>query len=96
MGNSELNPYNSSNVSSQYLQQKQIGNLPEQQNTRPNAGKSERARPAKPDELAAGATVNDKTGVAIAKIDQVDADGVAEHRWPRVAERPGHRVDSGG
>ena len=76
MGNSELNPYNTSNVTSQYLQQKQIGNLPEQQNTGANRGKSERTRPATKEELTAGATVNDKSGVAIAKIDQVDADGV--------------------
>lgn len=34
------------------------------------------ARPAKKSELAAGAAVNDKTGAAMAKIDQVDADGV--------------------
>jgi hypothetical protein len=76
MGSGASSPYNSSNVNSQYLQQKQIGNLPEQGNTRSNAGKSERARPAKPEELIAGATVNDKTGAALAKIEQVDADGV--------------------
>src|SRR5436190_1648543 len=34
------------------------------------------ARPAKKDELIVGAAVNDKAGVAIAKIEQVDADGV--------------------
>ena len=36
----------------------------------------ERSRPATKDELAVGATVNDKTGVAIAKIAQVDPDGI--------------------
>jgi hypothetical protein len=76
MGSSEVNPYNSSNVTSQYLQQKQIGNLPEQQKPRANAGKSDHARPATKEELTAGATVNDKTGTAIAKIEQIDADGV--------------------
>jgi hypothetical protein len=35
-----------------------------------------RARPAKAAELLPGAAVNDKAGVLIAKIDQVDADGV--------------------
>ena len=40
------------------------------------AGKLGPARPAKADELIVGAAVNDKTGVAIAKIEQVDADGV--------------------
>lgn len=34
------------------------------------------ARPAKKDELTVGATVNDKTGSAMAKIESVDADGV--------------------
>ena len=35
-----------------------------------------RSRPAKASELAAGAAVNDKTGVVIARIDQIDTDGV--------------------
>ena len=34
------------------------------------------ARPAKKSELAAGAPVNDNSGAAMAKIDEVDADGV--------------------
>lgn len=34
------------------------------------------SRPAKPSELLAGATVNDKTGLAMAKIDSVDKDGI--------------------
>jgi hypothetical protein len=76
MGNPEGGLYNSSNVTSQYLQQKQIGNLPEQQNARPNPGKSGRARPATKDELTPGAIVNDKSGIAIAKVEQVDPDGV--------------------
>jgi hypothetical protein len=76
MGNPEAGPYNSSNVTSQYLHQKQIGNLPEQQNVGPNAGKSGRARPATKGELTPGAIVNDKSGIAIAKVEQVDPDGV--------------------
>ena len=34
------------------------------------------SRPAKTSELAAGTSVNDKTGVAIAKIEKIDPDGV--------------------
>jgi len=34
------------------------------------------SRPARKDEITAGAIVNDKTGIAIAKIEQVDPDGV--------------------
>jgi hypothetical protein len=34
------------------------------------------SRPAKASELLAGATVNDKTGLAMAKIDSVDKDGI--------------------
>jgi hypothetical protein len=34
------------------------------------------SRPAKASELSAGASVNDNRGVAIAKIEEVDADGV--------------------
>src|SRR4051794_11489640 len=64
MGSSEAGPYNSSNVTSQYLHQRQIGNLPEQQNVSANAAKPGRARPATKDELTPGAVVNDKTGVA--------------------------------
>ena len=35
-----------------------------------------RARPAKKDELTAGATVNDNTGAAMATIQEVDPDGI--------------------
>ena len=66
-------PYNSTNAGAQYLQRKQSENLPTE--TTP-AGKLGPARPAKADELAAGAIVNDKVGVIIAKIDQIDPDGV--------------------
>lgn len=40
------------------------------------ADKTGPSRPAKASEIVAGAQVNDKTGVAIAKIDEVDTDGV--------------------
>jgi hypothetical protein len=43
---------------------------------RASQGKLGHARPAKLDELSTGATVNDKTGVAIAKIEKVEPDGV--------------------
>src|SRR5438128_1341408 len=66
MGNSELNPYNSSNVTSQYLRQKSLNNLPSQTASDASASKLGAARAAKAEELTAGATVNDKTGVAIA------------------------------
>jgi hypothetical protein len=39
-------------------------------------GKLGHARPAKAAELVVGATINDKTGLAIAKIDKVDPDGI--------------------
>lgn len=75
MGSSDVASYNNSNITSQYLSQQQLGNLPAQQSAA-NAGKSQRARPATKDELTPGAVVNDKTGVAIAKVETVDADGV--------------------
>jgi len=34
------------------------------------------SRPAKASELVVGSAVNDKTGIAMAKIDQVDPDGI--------------------
>jgi hypothetical protein len=40
------------------------------------AGSPGPSRPAKASELVVGTTINDKTGVPIAKIDRVDADGV--------------------
>src|SRR5579884_521309 len=70
------NPYNNTNVGDQYLQQKQINNLPGQTAANVSAANLGAARPAKLAELAAGAAVNDKTGVFIARIDKVDADGV--------------------
>ena len=59
---------------SQYQTQRAMNNLPG-----PDArviASLGASRPAKSAELTAGATVNDKAGKAMAKIDQVDADGV--------------------
>jgi len=70
------NPYNSTNAVDQYLDRKQTNNLPDEPQVRAVGEKLGPARPAKAAELTLGATVNDKSGVAIAKIDQVDADGV--------------------
>jgi len=71
------NSYNNSNITSQYVQQQQLGNLPaDQQRAAANGAKSQRSRPATRAELTPGAVVNDKTGAAMATIEQVDADGV--------------------
>jgi hypothetical protein len=58
-----------------YIRQKTLNNLPGRSSAA-NDGKLGPARAAKLQELTAGATVNDKTGIAIAKIDQLDSDGV--------------------
>ncbi|HJP67386.1 MAG TPA: hypothetical protein VJ846_00670, partial [Sphingomicrobium sp.] len=58
---------------SQYEQQRMLNNLPEQKKAMAKLGAS---RPAKPNELVAGADINDKTGVFIAKIQKVDPDGI--------------------
>jgi hypothetical protein len=62
----------------QYVQRRALQDLSGDKATAAQkyAGKLGPARPAKVDELIAGAAVNDKTGVAIAKIEQVDPDGV--------------------
>lgn len=59
-----------------YIQQKTLNNLGDKQARAAADKKLGAARPAKPSELTAGATVNDKTGVALATIAQVDPDGV--------------------
>ena len=43
---------------------------------RAGQGKLGHSRPAKKDELTAGASINDKTGILIARIEKVDPDGV--------------------
>ncbi len=67
------NPYNSMNAGDQYSQRKQIDGL---QHGATVDGKPGTARPAMSNELTAGAAVNDKAGVPIAKIEQIDPDGV--------------------
>ena len=68
------NPYGSMNANDQYLQRRQSENLPA--GAAASEGKLGAARPAKPNELTAGAPVNDKAGALIAKIDQIDPDGI--------------------
>ena len=59
---------------SQYQTQRALNNLPgPDARVIASLGPS---RPANSAELTAGATVNDKAGKAMAKVDQVDADGV--------------------
>jgi len=71
-------PGQSTNPLDQYVQRRALQDLSGDKATADQkyAGKLGPARPAKADELIVGAAVNDKTGVAIAKIEQVDADGV--------------------
>lgn len=70
------NSYNSNNPMDQYREQRQLNNIPGQQTSKAADSKSDRARPATAAELIAGAPVRDKTGVAMAKIEQIDPDGV--------------------
>jgi hypothetical protein len=69
-------PGSISNPVDDYLRQKSLNNLPNRQSDTASDRKLGAARPAKPNELTAGAPVNDKTGVAMATIAQVDPDGV--------------------
>jgi len=75
IGSAAVDPYNSANQLNQYLQRKQVGRFDTDQ---PSAAarKLGPARAANAKELALGATVNDKTGAAIATISSVDPDGV--------------------
>ena len=67
-------PGGTTDALSQYQTQRALNNLPGQ-DARVIASLGQ-SRPAKSAELTAGAIVNDKAGKAMAKIDQVDADGV--------------------
>ena len=58
-----------------YQSQRALNNLPADQNTKAVA-KFGVARPAKAAELTAGAPVNDNTGLPMATVERVDADGV--------------------
>jgi hypothetical protein len=62
------------NAVDQYLQRKGLQDLSTSQ--RAAIDKLGPARPARKNELTAGAIVNDKTGAAIARIDSLDPDGV--------------------
>lgn len=68
--NSVGTPGQSTNPVDQMTQRQGLQDL----STDKTAGK--RSRSATKDELTAGATVNDKTGAAMAKIEEVDADGI--------------------
>jgi hypothetical protein len=65
-------PGQSTNAVDQYLKRQGLQDLPGQKSN----AKLGASRPAKAEELTVGAIVNDKTGVSIAKIEQVDTDGV--------------------
>jgi hypothetical protein len=68
------NSPSSTNALDQYFQRKSLQDLTE--NQRAAVNKLGPARPARKDELTVGATVNDKMGAAMAKVDRVDPDGV--------------------
>jgi hypothetical protein len=67
-------PGQSTNAVDQYLQRKGLQDLSTGQSAAIN--KLGPARPARKDELIVGASVNDKTGGAMAKIAEVEPDGV--------------------
>ena len=64
----------STNPMDQYLQRKSLQDLTDSQ--RAAVSELEPARAANANELIAGAVVNDKTGAPMAKVAEVDADGV--------------------
>lgn len=68
-------PGQSTDLLDQYYQQKSLNNLPNQKAATTD-GKQPRSRPATAAELVAGATVHDKTGVAMGTIEKIDPDGV--------------------
>jgi hypothetical protein len=53
-----------------------------------DAGNLGPSRPAKKDELTAGAAVNDKAGVAMAKIESVESDGIVVSIGPAKVKVP--------
>src|SRR5438128_901223 len=69
-------PGQTTNAVDQYLQRQGLQDLGSGPGGKKGSDKVEAARPAKADELSAGATVNDKTGIAMAKVESVDPDGV--------------------
>jgi len=64
----------STNGADEYLHRQQMQDLAN--GTKKAGAKLGPARPAKPDELIAGAVVNDKSGMRIATIDQIEKDGI--------------------
>jgi preprotein translocase subunit YajC len=71
---SDLGGYGS--ATSQYLQQKSLNNLTDQQTGSATVGKRVRSRQALASELTVGAVINDKSGAAIGTIEKVDPDGI--------------------
>jgi hypothetical protein len=74
--NSDLGAHDSVNtpdLHDQLVRERQRELSEQLQATNANGGP---ARPAKSSELMVGAPVNDKTGIAMAKIDAVDPDGI--------------------
>lgn len=59
------------NAADEYLHRQQMQDLATKESVSFDA-----ARPAKPNELSAGAKVNDKSGVQIATIDKIETDGI--------------------
>jgi hypothetical protein len=66
----------------------QLRNEEAMRQARASQGKLGSARPAKKGELVAGAVVNDNSGIAIAKIEQVDSDGVIVAIGPSKVKIP--------
>ena len=73
-------------LTDQLYQRQELQNL--NQSPTADAGKLGRFRPAKKDELTVGAPINDKTGVLIAKIDSVAADGIVVSVGPAKVKVP--------
>jgi|SRR3954469_9223645 hypothetical protein len=69
-------PGQSTNPTDQLVQRQGLQDLSTARGNRAGDAKLGSARPATKEELALGAIVNDKSGAAMAKIQEVDPDGV--------------------
>jgi hypothetical protein len=69
-------PGQSTNPTDQLVQRQALQDLSNPEGKKAGDGKLGSARPATKGELALGAIVNDKSGAAMAKIEEIDADGV--------------------
>lgn len=69
-------PGQSTNPADQLTQRQALQELAADQRAKKVGNQLGPTRPAKKEELTPGATVNDKTGAAMAKIETVDPDGV--------------------